>query len=349
MRARSSIAGDLEAAQKARAAADETEAAWRARMDAARAEAARHRAGSEGRQSGRDTEAKVKAAADKINLKVESAQAADPRRRSAAARSEIESVAAEATQEMVERADRHHGRREGGRRGGEGGAECLSALLIAVAAEALEAAEPTAFGLNPGGWVALAMLVVFALLIWKKVPGAIGRALDSKIALIRDQLAEAESLRKEAEALKAEYEAKATSADKDREALLERARHEADEIVAKAKTDAEALIERRTRMAEDKIAAEERTAIEQLRAAAADAATKAAAQADRRAPRRRDRRQAGRSGDQGNRARALSRYCWCWPPGSLTPSSASLAAIAVGLAAEVAEADDAAQPFVARR
>ena len=45
---------------------------------------------------------------------------------------------------------------------------------------------------NPGGWVALAMLVVFALLIWKKVPGAIGKALDSKIALIRDQLAEAE-------------------------------------------------------------------------------------------------------------------------------------------------------------
>ncbi len=138
-------------------------------------------------------------------------------------------------------------------------------------------AEPTIFGLNPGGWVALAMLVVFAILIWKKVPGAIGKALDSKIALIRDQLAEAESLRKEAEALKAEYEAKAASADQDREALLERARHEADEIVAKAKTDAEALVERRTRMAEDKIAAEERSALDQLRAAAADAATKAAA------------------------------------------------------------------------
>jgi F-type H+-transporting ATPase subunit b len=138
-------------------------------------------------------------------------------------------------------------------------------------------AEPTFFGLNPGGWVALAMIVVFAILIWKKVPGAIGKALDANIALIRDQLAEAESLRKEAEALKAEYEAKAASADKDREALLDRARHEADEIVAKAKTDAEALVERRTRMAEDKIAAEERTAVEQLRAAAADAAAKAAA------------------------------------------------------------------------
>src|SRR5438874_5007780 len=138
-------------------------------------------------------------------------------------------------------------------------------------------AEPTALGLNAGGWVALAMLAVFAILIWKKVPGAIGRALDSKIALIRDQLAEAEALRKEAEALKGEYEAKAASADKDRAALLERAKHEADEIVAKAKTDAEALIGRRTRMAEDKIAAEERAAVEQLRAAAADAAAKAAA------------------------------------------------------------------------
>jgi F-type H+-transporting ATPase subunit b len=138
-------------------------------------------------------------------------------------------------------------------------------------------AEPTALWLNPGGWVALAMLVVFAIMAWKKVHHAIGKALDSNIALIRDQLAEAESLRKEAEALKAEYEAKATSADKDRAALLERAKHEADEIVAKAKSDAEALIERRTRMAEDKIAAEERAAVEQLRAAAADAATKAAA------------------------------------------------------------------------
>ena len=137
--------------------------------------------------------------------------------------------------------------------------------------------EPTFLGLNPGGWVALAMLFVFAILIWKKVPGAIGKALDAKIATIRDQLAEAETLRKEAEALKAEYAAKAASADKDREALLERARHEADEIVAKAKTDAEALVERRTRMAEGKIAAEERAAVEQLRAGGGDGDARAAA------------------------------------------------------------------------
>ena len=141
----------------------------------------------------------------------------------------------------------------------------------------LHEAEPTAFGLTPPAWIAVAILVVIAIMVWKKVPGAIAGALDSKVALIRDQLAEAESLRKEAEALKAEYQAKSASADKDRAALLERAKHEANEIVAKAKTDAEALIERRTRMAEDKIAAEERAAIEQLRAAAAEAASRAAA------------------------------------------------------------------------
>jgi F-type H+-transporting ATPase subunit b len=153
----------------------------------------------------------------------------------------------------------------------------MSELQASVGHAAPETAEPTAFLLNPGGWVALAILIVFILLIGKKVPGAVGRALDSKIALSRDQLAEAEALRKEAEALKAEYQAKAKSADKDREALLERARHEAGDIVAKAKADAEALIERRTRMAEDKIAAEERAAVEQLRAAAAESAARAAA------------------------------------------------------------------------
>src|SRR4051795_4886009 len=138
--------------------------------------------------------------------------------------------------------------------------------------------EAAAFGfLTAPMAISLAIIVVIAILIWKRVPAAIGKALDSKIATIRDQLAEAESLRKEAEALKAEYEKKAKGVDKERKALLQRAKHEADEIVAKAKVDAEALIERRARMAEDKIAAEERAAVDQVRAAAADAATKAAA------------------------------------------------------------------------
>ena len=97
----SKIAADLERAQAARAEAEETEAAWRARMDAARADAAK--LAQEAKQAAaRDTEAKVRKAADKINLKVE---AAEGKIRDAvdAARAEIEAVAAEATQQMVER------------------------------------------------------------------------------------------------------------------------------------------------------------------------------------------------------------------------------------------------------
>ena len=136
--------------------------------------------------------------------------------------------------------------------------------------------EPTALGFTPGGWVALAMLLVFAILIWKKVPAAIARSLDDKIAAIRSQLDEAKALRAEAEALRQEYEKKAKSADKEAKAMIERAGQEAEAIVAKADADAAALIERRTRMAEDKIAAEERAAINELRASAATAAARAA-------------------------------------------------------------------------
>jgi F-type H+-transporting ATPase subunit b len=146
-----------------------------------------------------------------------------------------------------------------------------------VAGAAEHHAEPAVLGLDASMWVAIAMLVVIALLVWKKVPAAIGKSLDKKIEAIREQLAEAEALRKDAEALKAEYEAKAKAADKDAASIVERARHEAEGIVAKAETDAKALVARRQAMAEAKIAAEERAAIDELRATAAKAATAAAA------------------------------------------------------------------------
>jgi F-type H+-transporting ATPase subunit b len=137
-------------------------------------------------------------------------------------------------------------------------------------------AEPTALGLDATAWVALAMLVVIAIMLWKKVPAAIGRALDKKIAAIREQLEEAAKLRAEAEALKAEYEARAAQAGAEAATMLERARHEAEAIVEQAKADSAALVERRTRMAEDKIAAAERSAVQEVRAKAAAAAAAAA-------------------------------------------------------------------------
>jgi F-type H+-transporting ATPase subunit b len=137
-------------------------------------------------------------------------------------------------------------------------------------------AEPTALGLAAPAWIALAMIVVVGVLIWKRVPALIGAALDKKIAGIREQLAEAAQLRAEAEALKADAEARAAQAGAEAATMLKRARAEAEGIVKQAEADAEALVERRTRMAEDKIAAAERAAIDEVRAKAASAAAAAA-------------------------------------------------------------------------
>lgn len=137
--------------------------------------------------------------------------------------------------------------------------------------------EPHALGLDATMWVALAMIVVLALALWKRVPATIGASLDKRIADIRAQLDEATRLRGEAESLRAEYEGKAARADADADAMRGQARHEAETIVAKAEADATALIARRQAMAEDKIAAAERGAIAEVRTKAAAAAASAAA------------------------------------------------------------------------
>lgn len=139
-------------------------------------------------------------------------------------------------------------------------------------------AAPAALGMDATMWVALAMLLVIGIAIWQKVPALVAGILDKQIAGIREQLDQATNLRKEAEAIKAEYEAKAKAAADDAEAMKANAEEEAKLIVAKAKTDATALIERRTKAAEDKIAAAERTAIANVRAKAASVAAAAAGQ-----------------------------------------------------------------------
>ncbi|WP_428629311.1 F0F1 ATP synthase subunit B [Sphingopyxis sp.] len=140
------------------------------------------------------------------------------------------------------------------------------------------AAEPKSFGiLTATTWVSIAMAIFIGILLWKKVPALVAGMLDNKIAEISKQLKEAEQLRLDAEALKAEYEAKLAAAAKEADEMRARAEAEAETLVAKAKADATALIGRRKQMAEDRIAAAEATALTEVRAATAKAATAAAA------------------------------------------------------------------------
>lgn len=136
-------------------------------------------------------------------------------------------------------------------------------------------AEPELFGMAPFQIVALAMLVLVLIMLWKRVPGMITRGIDNKISAIKQQLDEAKALRAEAEQLRAEYAAKIAGAEKDAEAMLANAKTEADDILAKAEADGKAMVARRERMATDKIAAAEREAIESVRNKAVAAATAA--------------------------------------------------------------------------
>lgn len=136
--------------------------------------------------------------------------------------------------------------------------------------------DPSALGMTSTAWVSLAMLVFLGVLVWKKVPGLIAKSLDAKIDGIRAQLAEAEMLRNEAEALRDSYVRKLTDADGEASAIRAAAEAEAAQMVEKARADSTALIARRKKMAEEKIAAAERTAIADLRAQAATAASNAA-------------------------------------------------------------------------
>jgi F-type H+-transporting ATPase subunit b len=136
--------------------------------------------------------------------------------------------------------------------------------MLDLLAAGAEHAEPSAFGIAPSGYVALSMLVVFAIMLWMRVPRLIAGALDKKIAGIREQLDTAAKLRDEAAALRAEYEAKSKAADAEIAALKAAAEKQAADVVAKAKQHAADLIARHKTLSEAKIAAADEKLVDQV-------------------------------------------------------------------------------------
>ena len=93
------ISDDLAAAERARAEADAREEAYRAQLEANRAEALKVTQAAK-QTSARATEQQVKAADAELDQKIGAAEA-EIRKATQAALSDIETVAAEAAQEMV--------------------------------------------------------------------------------------------------------------------------------------------------------------------------------------------------------------------------------------------------------
>ena len=133
-----------------------------------------------------------------------------------------------------------------------------------------------AFEFDAAFWATVSLFVFLAVIIYLKVPGMIGKALDGRIKAIEGELAEAERLRQEAKFLLEEYEAKRQAATTEAEGIVAAAREEAFRLTAEAKTSLETMIARRTKAVEDKIAQAEAQAIADVRARSADVAIEAA-------------------------------------------------------------------------
>ena len=126
-------------------------------------------------------------------------------------------------------------------------------------------------------WVGVAFLIFVALMVWMKVPGVAVKVLDARAEKIRAELAEAERLRKEAEALLAQIRARRESAEKQAAELLASAEVEARQLEAEAHARLEEQIKRRGEIAKAKIAQAETQAAAEVKAAAAELAIEAAA------------------------------------------------------------------------
>ncbi len=116
---------------------------------------------------------------------------------------------------------------------------------------------------------------LFLLILWKyRAPHMLVGALDKRIDKVKGELAEAQRLRSEAEELLASFEQKKAEAEAEAAAIVAAAKREAELIAVESRKRLEEWTARGDKQIADKIALAESQAIAEVRAAAADAATK---------------------------------------------------------------------------
>jgi len=125
--------------------------------------------------------------------------------------------------------------------------------------------------------IALIAFILFFVLLWYlKVPTMILSALDARSAAIAKELHDARRMREEAEKLLAEYQAKRTQAEEEAKAIVETAKEQAAAVAEETRQSMMAAMARREKQVDDRIANAETKAVDEVRAAAAEAAIAAA-------------------------------------------------------------------------
>lgn len=131
---------------------------------------------------------------------------------------------------------------------------------------------------TPEFWVAVSFVLFIALVVYMGVPGMITKALDNRAERISAELAEANKLREEAQALLAEYQHKRKEAESEAEDIVAQAKAEARTFADEARRKLAETVERRTKLAEQKIAQAEVQAVKEVQSAATELAINAASE-----------------------------------------------------------------------
>ena len=122
----------------------------------------------------------------------------------------------------------------------------------------------------------VALIIFLGIAAYAGAFRSMGAGLDARAARISKDLDDAARLRKEAEALLAEYKQKRSDAEKEAAAIMAQAKADADEYAAETRRKLSESLDRRARQAEQKIAQAEASAIKDVRNAAAELAIAAA-------------------------------------------------------------------------
>jgi F-type H+-transporting ATPase subunit b len=123
-------------------------------------------------------------------------------------------------------------------------------------------------------FVAVGFTIFVLVLLWVGAHSKFAAVIDARINRIKNELAEAERLRSEAETLLASFEKKRAEAEAEARAIVAQAKDEAELIAAEGRRRLEDFMVRSVKQVEQKIGQAEAQAAAEVRAAAADAAVR---------------------------------------------------------------------------
>tara|TARA_B100001059_G_C17768865_1_gene547209 strand:- start:168 stop:665 length:498 start_codon:yes stop_codon:yes gene_type:complete len=114
-------------------------------------------------------------------------------------------------------------------------------------------------------WVAISFFIFIGLLVYFKIPERVKNTLNDNIAIIKDQIYNAEKLKDEAKNILSEHEKKISSSKLEIKKMVEKANEETEKNILKTNSEFHALMENKKKNAELKVEQMKEQAIKEIK------------------------------------------------------------------------------------